>query len=122
MTSPRPFTASQHYASLLLTAWDNHEGTDFQAVWKRIPPFDQELLSFGERERMDLIQDIASSLPLWKSSGQSEDAGSLKAALTLMRHLARGREDSVTKKTSLPTERPASALSLRCALGRKARH
>ncbi len=126
MTSPKPFTTSERYARMLLTAWDNHEVTEFRAILKRINFPGQEPLSFAERERMDLIQDIASILPLWKSSGQSEYAGNLKAALSLMRHLARWNEgaveDNATKKISLPAGMPASAPSSRCVRRWKARH
>jgi hypothetical protein len=126
MTSPKPFTTSERYARLLLTAWDNLEITEFQAILKRIDFSGQEPLNFAERERMDLIQDIASSLPLWKSSGQSEYAGNLKAALSLMRHLARSNENAgehnTTKRISLPAEMPDSAPNSRCVRRWKARH
>jgi hypothetical protein len=126
MTFPKPFTTSERYARLLLTAWDNHEVTEFQAILKRINFAGRVPLSFAERERMDLILDIASSLPLWKSSGQSEYAENSEAALNLMRHLARWNEGAsegdATKRKSLPAGMPAAAPSSRCVPRWKARH
>jgi len=126
MNSAKPFTTSEHYARLLLTAWDKQEATEFQAVLREIPFPGEEPLSFAEQERLDLIQDMASSLPLWRSSAQGEYEANLRAALSLMRHLAGWNEDAedgeALTKTALPTGKPACAPNSRCAQTARARH
>jgi hypothetical protein len=125
MNSAKPFTTSEQYARLLLTAWDKQEATEFQAILQGIPFPGEEPLSSAEQERLDLIQDMASSLPLWRSSTQGEYEANLRAALSLMRHLAGWNEDAgqgkAFRKTTLATEMPACAPSSRCAQTERAR-
>ena len=89
MTLAKPFTPSERYARLVLAAWYQRDSTKFQAVLKRKPFLGVDPPAFVERERIDLIQDLAQSIAMWEGSGQAEDAANLSAALGLTRHLAR---------------------------------
>jgi hypothetical protein len=92
MTLTKPFTPSERYARLVLAAWYQRDSTKFQAILKRKPFLGVDPPAFVERERMDLIQDLAQSIAMWEGSGQAEDAANLNAALGLTRHLARWDE------------------------------
>lgn len=94
MTPTKPFTPSERYARMVLTAWYNRDSTKFQAVLERSPFLGPEPAPFVEQERIDLIQDLAQSLSIWESSGKEADAANLSAALGLTRHLARWDDEA----------------------------
>jgi hypothetical protein len=89
MTSTNPLAASERYARSVLTAWDKREFAELRAALTQTPFTDPETLPAGERERMDLIQDIGRNLLAWESSGRAENAANRNVALALARRLAR---------------------------------
>lgn len=89
MTSTRPLTASERYARFVLHAWDNREFTGLETALAQVPFTRPGNLPAVEYERMNLIQDIGRGLLMWDGSGQVENATDHKAALALVRHLAR---------------------------------
>ncbi len=91
MTASKRRTTSEHYARLLLAAWEDREEADFKSAVQGAAA--HAPTSFVEQERMELIQDLASNLLVWKVSGRGEDAANLEAALNLMRHLARSTDE-----------------------------
>jgi hypothetical protein len=92
MTLTKPLTPSEHYARLILTAWYKRDFTELHAGLNRDPLLGSEPRTLAERERIDLIKDLAHHLEMWEQSEQQEDAANLSAALRLTHQIARWDE------------------------------
>jgi hypothetical protein len=82
MTSTKPITVSEHYARVVLSAWEQRELTELE------PALTQLLITLPENsavetERMDLIRDLGRTLLI------AENGTNQGTTLTLLRHLAR---------------------------------
>jgi len=86
MTCTQPLTASERYARSILTAWNKRELNELELTLTRTAP---QALCPEERERLELIQGLGQDLLLWDAAGHAENAANQKAALALVRHLAR---------------------------------
>jgi hypothetical protein len=87
MTSTKTFTVSQHYAKLILAAWERRDFTGFQGILDQIGGVEMEDLPPAERERTDLIRDLARNILLWETSRRKVHQADLNAASVLIRHL-----------------------------------
>ena len=86
MTCTQPLTASERYARSILTAWNKRELNELESTLTGRAP---AASCPEERERLELIQGLGQDLLLWDTAGRAENAANQKAALALVRHLAR---------------------------------
>ena len=86
MTCTQPLTASERYARSILSAWNKRELNELESTLTRMAP---QAMCPEERERLELIQGLGQDLLLWDATGHAENAVNQKAALALVRHLAR---------------------------------
>jgi hypothetical protein len=117
MISTKALTVSERHARLLFAAWSRGDliqlhaaasETNFEDDPSPLPP--------SERERIDLVREIARIIRIWLGGPERDqsdlDQSDLNAALLLLRHLARceggweelenGRPPQAVKEAPLP--------------------
>jgi hypothetical protein len=89
MTNNFQLTVSEVYARKLLAAWNSGELTQLQSALDWAAAMQAARLSSSERERIEMVQEIAGSIRLWLRGLNTRSQADLQASLRLLRHLAR---------------------------------
>jgi hypothetical protein len=89
MMNTLPLTVSEAYARRLLAAWNSGELRQLQTALDWPTAAAEARLSSSERERIELVQEIAGSIRLWLRGLNTKSQADLQASLRLLRHLAR---------------------------------
>jgi hypothetical protein len=101
MNDIKPLTASERCARSLLAAWNRGDLAALQTRLDTAPLADTGATS-SEKERIELVEEIASTIRLWLQGMRRKSPADMDASLRLLRHLARceGPEDlpAVTPK------------------------
>ena len=90
----KPLTLSERRARALLAAWNSADLARLEDTIESTVALSQAPLSTSEQERLDLLQEVASTIRTWVSTASSEHHSELKMSLGLLRHLARCERES----------------------------
>jgi|HubBroStandDraft_6_1064221.scaffolds.fasta_scaffold1625596_1 hypothetical protein len=89
MTNQLTSTVSERYARKLLAAWNSGELRQLQSALDGPDAAQAARLPSAELERIEMVQEIASSIRLWLRGLNTASQADLQASLRLLRHLAR---------------------------------
>jgi len=91
MNDTNSLTASQRCARSLLATWNRGDLAGLQARLDIDLPMESAVTE-SERERFELVQEIASTIRLWLQGMRRKDPADIEVSLRLLRHLARCEE------------------------------
>ncbi|MGD1090851.1 MAG: hypothetical protein ABSB35_02535 [Bryobacteraceae bacterium] len=92
MTNNLSLTVSERYARKLLAAWNSGELRQLQSALDWPDGAQAARLPSAERERIEMVQEIAGSIRLWLRGLNTRSQADLQASLRLLRHLARSED------------------------------
>ena len=107
-------TSSERRARTLLAAWNSGELARLEdALDRTAGDIGEDTLPACEQERFDLLQQITLTIRAWLSAATAAKDADLKAALGLLRHLARCERSQMPARGDLPVgpRRTASSAS-----------
>lgn len=114
MTETKPLTPSEQCARSLLAAWNRGDLATLQARMDMGFPSESGITSF-EEERIELVQEIASTIRLWLLGMRRRNSADMDASLRLLRYLARceGSEEDMQNGSSTEAARSGTLAFVR---------
>lgn len=111
MINSKPLTVSERFARALLAAWNSGELMRLEAALDATARGYNASLPACEKERIEVVREIASTIRLWLQGAGQKAQADLNAALRVLRHLARCenlQDDRWTGANGEPKEAPQS--------------